>query len=162
MRSPLAVFEPVAPYGWPLVRFAGGILLATHGFAKIAGGIGGFAEGLAKMGVPAPEVMAWVSALAELVGGVFMAIGLFTRAAGMFVAGNMLVALWLAHRGDLAKIGSGGSSPAEYPLLLAAIGVGALMVGPGRCTVDALLRRRRTLESDAASYAPRGPRSSPA
>ena len=163
MRSPLSALEPVAPYGWPLVRFAGGILLATHGFAKVfGGGIGKFAEGLANMGVPAPDAMAWVSALAELVGGLFMAIGLFTRAAGLFVAGNMLTALWLAHRGDLGKIGSGGSSPAEYPLLLAAIGLGALMVGPGRCTVDALLRRRRAHAEDAASFAPRGPRSSPA
>ena len=56
MRSPLSALEPVAPYGWPLVRFAGGILLATHGFAKVfGGGIGKFAEGLANMGVPAPD-----------------------------------------------------------------------------------------------------------
>jgi putative oxidoreductase len=143
MRSPLAVFEPLAPYGWPVVRFVGGFLLATHGYSKVfVTGVSGFAAGLAGMDVPLPEVAAWVSALAELVGGLFLAVGLFTRAAGLFVAGNMLVAVLLAHTGDLGKIGSGGPSPAEYPLLLAAVGVGGLFVGPGRCTVDALLARR--------------------
>jgi putative oxidoreductase len=146
-----AFLSRLTPYGWPIARFVGGILLATHGFAKIfGGGIPKFQEGLAKMGVPAPELMAWVSALGELVGGTMLAIGLLTRFAGLVVAINMLVAVFLAHAADLAKIGSGGDSPAEYPLLLAAIGVAGLVGGAPRCSVDAMLARNSLARSRSA------------
>jgi putative oxidoreductase len=157
MANPLKLpfLEPLTPYGWPIARFVGGILLATHGWAKVfGGGIPKFQEGLAKMGVPAPEVMAWVSALGELVGGTMLAIGFLTRFAGLVVAINMTVALLAAHAGDFGKIGSGGSSPAEYPLLLAAVGVAGLVGGAPRCSVDAMLARRSLSPTPAPSPAP--------
>lgn len=133
----LRFLSPLAPLGWPLVRFVAGAMLAVHGWNKVTGDMGAFAGHLDKMGMPIPTVAAWLSALAELVGGAFMAIGLFARPAGFVVAFNMIVALLLAHAGDIPKIGSGAEGVrAEYPLLLAAVGLATMLRGAGGFSVD--------------------------
>jgi putative oxidoreductase len=45
-------------------------------------------------------VFAWAAALSEFLGGIFLALGLFTRLAAFFIACTMLVAILGVHAAD--------------------------------------------------------------
>jgi putative oxidoreductase len=86
-----------------LLRFATGLMLALfHGLGKVNGALGfffgdkewRFIQGVANLGFPVPVVFASLSALAEFVGGLLLAVGLFTRYASAFIAINMAVAVY--------------------------------------------------------------------
>ena len=78
--------------GITLLRFAAGILMAgLHGSGKIPpseqliGGVTG-------LGFPAPALFAWLAGLAELLGGIYLAVGFMTRPSAFFIAVTMFVA----------------------------------------------------------------------
>jgi putative oxidoreductase len=153
----LRFLRPLAPLGWAVVRLVAGGLLMIHGWQKVSADDWpqGFAAGLEKMQVPLPEVGAWLSMTAELVGGALLALGFLTRPAGLLVAINMTVALLAAHRAQVVLLGTQAGGPAEYPLLLGAIGLGAMLAGGGPVSLDRLTFERSRAPSvpDArASY----------
>jgi putative oxidoreductase len=121
-----------ADFGLLLLRLAGGLSLAlAHGLGKFPPSAR-FVERVGGMGFPAPELFAWLAALAELGGGILLALGLLTRPAAALVAGNMLVVALVAHAGD-------PFGDREKPVLFAAIALTILLKGPGRYSLDALL-----------------------
>ncbi|RYZ38133.1 MAG: DoxX family protein [Myxococcaceae bacterium] len=122
--------------GWTLVRVVFGLTLAFgHGLGKVTGDMSGFAEGVAKLGFPAPMFFAWCAALAEFLGGIAVALGLLTRPAALFAGFTMLVALF-RHRADpFGKM--------ELSLLFLTVMVAALIIGGGPFSLDALLRRKK-------------------
>jgi len=84
---------------WLRVLVGSGI--AYHGYGKVFGGrIDKFAEGIASMGFPAPEFFAWAASLSEFAGGICLVLGLFTRAAALFVFITMFVAAFIRHGAD--------------------------------------------------------------
>lgn len=74
-----------------------GLLFIVSGIFK-AMNIAGTAGYMAKLGFPAPEVMAILAMLIELVGGAFLIVGWQTRKVGWFLALFVLVATGAAHR----------------------------------------------------------------
>ncbi len=135
----LEFLSPWSEWGWPLVRLVMGVQLAAHGFRKASGGIKGFIPWLESLGVPAPKLAATCAMLAELVGGLCIAVGLFTRPAGLAAAFTMAVAIVLAHREDAKHFGKPEAGPFEYPMLIFAVAVAAALAGGGRYSLDALL-----------------------
>ncbi len=125
--------------GLAIARVATGLLLAPHGWMKVTGGVSGLAGGLAAKGLPAPTLLAWCAALAELVGGLLLALGLFARPAAIAVAATMTVAWLTMHTGDIANIGTGKGPAFEYPFLLSLIAIAIAIAGPGRWSLDARL-----------------------
>lgn len=128
--------------GWLIVRVTFGLLLMTHGYPKLFGVtpegtrmIEGFAKGAVEpLGFPAPLFFAHLAALAELVGGLFVALGLFTPVAAFFTACTMLVAV--RHHlgaGDPLKV-------YELGLIYLAISIGGVFIGGGRLSLDRVLR----------------------
>jgi len=90
-----------ADLGLLWLRMLMGLGIASHGFAKIAGGrMEQFAQGIASMGFVMPTVFAWAAALSELVGGLLIAAGLGTRAAAALVWMTMTVAAFIRHGAD--------------------------------------------------------------
>lgn len=127
----------MADVGILLIRVFVGGCLAAHGFDKFFGehDVSGFAKGLESMGFPLPTVSAYLSAGTELIAGILIAIGLFTRLASIPMVINMLVAALAVH----AKGGYFLPKGLEYALNLAMTFAGIGLIGPGRFSVDNLI-----------------------
>lgn len=77
------------PQTYALLRIVTGFLFLWHGMQKLFGFPG------AMPGVPA--FIIWTAAPIELVGGVLVMIGLFTRGAAFLSSGLMAFAYWMGH-----------------------------------------------------------------
>lgn len=118
------------------MRLMMGILIANHGYAKIFGGMmGRFTEGVDKMGFPFPGLFAWAAALSEFLGGIFIALGLCTRAASFFVCVTMGVAAFIAHAADPFQ-------KKELALLFGIFASGFIFTGAGTYSLDTVVRKR--------------------
>lgn len=118
-----------------LLRAAAGVPLLFHGTQKLfgwfgGGGLAGFAEYLAQLGLPFPELNAALAATSEVGGAVMLLTGLGFRALPPVIFTMLVAALTSARNGY--DVMHGG---AEYPLVLAIV-LGALaLLGPGSFTV---------------------------
>ena len=143
-----ALYDGLADFAYPLLRFTCGALLVPHGWAKVIGGsvakyneagalVGGTAGFMAKMNFPAPEALAWYIGLLELVGGIMIAVGLFTRAVALLVVGFMVVAAFVVHSGAWFWTSRG----MEMPLFWLAVAVVIFIRGGGRFSIDSRLSK---------------------
>jgi putative oxidoreductase len=126
------------------LRLALASTFLVHGSGKLFGGIEGFAGGLAKMGVPAPGMMAWVAALAEFGGGVLLVLGLGTRLAALGHIGVMLVAITQVHwaQGFKMTVVNGNPGGFEWQKALLCMAVCLLLRGAGPLSLDRLIHNR--------------------
>jgi putative oxidoreductase len=90
-RPSVAVWAPV-----PL-RLIVGYGFMEHGFAKLSRGPEAFAGILHMMGVPAPHLMAWLTILTELVGGLAVLLGAFVPLVSVPMAAVLFVAMLTVH-----------------------------------------------------------------
>lgn len=134
-------------YSWvPLpLRLALGAVFIGHGAQKVVGKFSG--PGLEKWtSLPAPFSFmrpAWlwmgVAAFAELIGGVLVLLGLFTRVGAFLIACTMLTAIIGVHWAK-GFFGPGGY---EYPMSLFAISLALIISGGGAASIDRALSGRR-------------------
>lgn len=128
--------------------------LIYHGFPKLfsAEEHQGFVGMLTGIGVPAPELAAWVVGIVEFVGGIMILLGAWTAiAAGLNII-NMLVALFTVHLPNgfsfinMTGMGPEGATfgmPGYEVNLLYIGGLLALIIGgAGALSVDAARRDR--------------------
>jgi putative oxidoreductase len=118
------------------LRLTSGGYLALHGLSKLRGGVANFATGLADKGFPLPSAMAWSATLAELLGGLLVAVGLVVRPAAASLTVTMLVAVLSTHAHQIKQLGTGGGVGFEYPSLLAVVMVFLAVSGPGKLSLD--------------------------
>lgn len=86
--------------GLLLLRAGSGLFIAFgHGLGKLPPSEG-FIGGGEKLGVPLPYFFGWMAGLSEFLGGLLVALGLFTRPAALFVAFTMATAAFLRHADD--------------------------------------------------------------
>ena len=120
--------------GLALLRiFAGISIAAAHGIGKIPPGEG-LVTRAGELGFPAPVVFAWGAALSEFLGGIFLALGLFTRLAAFFIACTMLVAILGVHAADPYQ-------KKELAFMYFFVAAAFMLKGSGDWSVDALLRK---------------------
>jgi putative oxidoreductase len=79
------------------LRLIAGYGFMAHAFAKLSRGPDAFAVVLQGLGVPAPHVMAWVTILVELLGGVAVTLGAFISIVTVPLAAVLLVAMFTVH-----------------------------------------------------------------
>lgn len=117
------------------VRLAVGVVLLVHGLGKLfaigptAVGIAGFSGMLLGLGVPAAVFFAWVVALVETVGGLFILVGFWTRLSALLIAVDMLVAALLVHIPNGFSLANGGY---EFVLVLFLASVSLVFSGAGK------------------------------
>lgn len=120
--------------GLLFLRLSIGGLMLFHGIHKAIYGVGMISGMLAGMGLP--SFIAYGSLLAELVAAAMILLGLWTRAAAVVVAGNMVVAILMAHLGTLFTIDPGtGGWAVELPMLYFLGAVALAFTGGGRYAV---------------------------
>lgn len=126
------------------LRLALAATFIVHGYPKLFGGIDGFAGALAKMGVPAPGLMAWVAALAEFGGAVFLLLGLGTRLAALGHIGVMAVAVFQVHwaQGFKMTVVEGRTGGFEWQVALLSMAVCLFLRGAGPLSLDRLIHNR--------------------
>ena len=143
VRSP-ETSDPAATAGLTVLRVVLGITFLLHGWQKVAEWtLAGTQASFAEMGVPLAEIAAPAVAVAELVGGLLLIVGLATRVVAALLALVMLGALVLVHLPAGFFAADGGI---ELVLLLAAACLLFVLAGAGRWSADAVIaaKRRRT------------------
>lgn len=86
LKSHLTTLEP---YAYALLRIVSGFLFFWHGSVKVLGFPAAHGS--------APFYITWITGPIELLGGLLIMFGLFTRPAAFLSAGLMAVAYWWKH-----------------------------------------------------------------
>ncbi len=126
-------FEPLAR---SLLRIVSGFTFSLHGAQKILGMFGGLGG---KGAVAHAFSQVWVGGMLELVGGLLLIFGLFTRPVAFILCGEMAVAYFTAHfpRG-FWPIRNGGELAVLYCFLFLYL----VFAGAGPWSLDRLIRRK--------------------
>ena len=145
-RASLARWAPI-----PL-RLMVGYGFMQHGFAKLSKGPEGFAVILHAIGVPAPHLMAWLTILVEVFGGLAVLLGAFVSLASLPMAAVLLVAMFTVHWPygfssiKIMSVVSGraqfGPPGYECDLLYVACLAALVLGGSGPLAIDGYLRRK--------------------
>jgi putative oxidoreductase len=123
------------------VRLYWGWQLAQNGWGKLHN-LDNVIQFFTNLGLPAPGPTAIFVASFELVGGIFLALGLFSRIAALGITVDMLVAYVTADREALlAFFSNPGKFYVADPYTFLFAGLLILVFGPGKLALDALFDR---------------------
>ncbi len=121
-------------FGLLLLRSALGGLMLFHGMHKLIYGVGFIGDMLAAIGLP--SFIAYGSLLAELVASLMIICGIWTRLASVVFAGNMVVAILMAHASEMFSLSPmTGGLVIELPLLYLLGAAVLCLTGGGRFAV---------------------------
>jgi len=149
------VFKLSKIQGWsPLpLRLIVGYGFLAHGYTKLARGPEKFVATLQALGVPAANLMAWLTIFVEFAGGAAVPLGAFVAFASFPMAVLLLTAMFTVHlpygfssiklqavTADGAQFGPPGY---EVALLYLACLVALVLAGPGPFSVDELIRKSK-------------------
>jgi putative oxidoreductase len=123
--------EKLKPLALLLLRLALGIIFIFHGYPKLFTHTRESMQMFEHMGFPGYFV--YVAGALEFFGGIVLIPGLFTRIAGLLLAGEMAIAVWRVHlpQGPIAMVKN-----YEFPLLLAVAAFTLATVGAGLISLD--------------------------
>jgi putative oxidoreductase len=117
-------FKKNSAWGPLLLRLMVGIIFIVHGYAKLTS-IGLTAVFFGYAGIPLPNAMAWLVGIVELLGGIALVLGAFTKHAAVLLSIVMIVAIITYHYPK-------GFGSMEYPLALLFANLALLFTGPGK------------------------------
>ncbi len=137
-----------APRLLSVLRIVSALIFMAHGTQKLLGFPAPPANGL-----PATFSLIWVGGIIELLGGLLLVLGLFTRPVAFVLSGQMAVAYWMFHAPrNLYPLLNGGDASILYCFVFLYL----VAAGPGPWSLDALRRRDDfLLGAGARSTAPR-------
>jgi len=116
-----------SPYFYALLRIVAGLAFAQHGAQKLFGVIGGHAFPLASQ--------FGLAGIIEFVGGIMIALGLFTSPVAFIASGEMAWAYFQQHaKNGLWPIQNGG----ELAVLYCFIFLYICTVGSGKLSIDSV------------------------
>lgn len=116
-----------------LLRLLLGVLLLLHGLHKIVGGPGDVQGMLIAHHLPG--ILAYGVYLGEVLAPVLLIIGLYTRLGGLFVVGNMVVAVLLTRGLDIFHRNPYGGWAIELEVFYGICGLIVMLLGAGRYSV---------------------------
>jgi len=120
-----------------ILRLSLGAIFIAHGLQKAFGlfggpGIEGFSKMLAGIGANPVIFWAWAVALVELIGGIFLILGILPRLSAAAIGVVMIVAVAAIHSAKGFFASAGGF---EYPLLILAVCLAIVLSGAGRLSI---------------------------
>ena len=146
LRSLVQRFAPLP------IRLIVGYGFMAHGFAKVSRGPDSFAVVLHTLGIPMPDLLAWLTTLVELIGGFCILIGAFVPIASLPMAVVLLTALLTIHLPygffsvKLVQVSESGTrfGPVGYEIILLYLaGLATLALGgAGPLSIDQWFSRR--------------------
>jgi putative oxidoreductase len=117
--------------GLLVLRLGVGAILLFHGLYKVTHGVAWIAGPLGGAGLPA--WLMYGPYVGEILAPVLLILGLWTRVAALVIAFDMLMAIFLARRGDIGKINPmGGGWAIELEALLFTGALALALAGGGR------------------------------
>jgi len=128
----LRYLDRMQPVALLVLRLVLGIIFIGHGYHKVNGHLGEFANHVASLQLP--SWLGYVASFTEFIGGILVILGLFTRVVALGLVIDMTVAIWKVHWPH-GLMGTGGY---EFPLALAAIALSLIFLGAGPIAVDAI------------------------
>ena len=129
----------VADAGLLALRMAVATVFIAHGVGDVFdAGVSTNVENYRDAGIPLPELSAPFTAYIQLVGGIAVALGAFTRPLSIGFIVAMAGALIYVHPGEPLAIQQDGSG-FGFAFMMGAASVVLLLLGPGRLSVDRLL-----------------------
>jgi putative oxidoreductase len=136
------IYTAVGEYAEPILRIALGGVLIPHGLQKLFGMFGGMgfarnAELFDKLGYTPGVFWGTLVGCTELIGGILLIVGLFTR----FAAAAVVIFMIMAIHFTSAKGFFWGAGGMEYPILIGVCALFFLIRGGGRCSVDHMIGR---------------------
>lgn len=117
-----------------LLRVTLGVLILLHGLAKLNGGLSGITGMVAGTGLPG--WLGYAVLIGEVLAPLLLIAGFHARIGGVLVAINMLVAVYLAHMGQLGSLGRGGGWALELQAMFFVAALVVALAGPGRFSVN--------------------------
>ena len=146
------------------LRLIVGYGFMQHGFAKLSRGPDSFAAILQGMGVPAPHLMAWLTILTELLGGLAVLLGAFVTIVSAPMTALLLVAMFKVHLQYgfssiklLAVTATGAKfGPVGYEIILLYVACLAALVigGAGPFAIDGLVHKRFEARTSTSKTVP--------
>jgi putative oxidoreductase len=133
-RLSLRWLERYRNLGLLVARGIPGVVFLYHGWQKLDRGFDGTSGFLDSLGVPIPDVMAYILTFGELIGGALLIVGFLTRLVALAFIVEMTLAILLV-KIDIGLIAEGGAG-AELDLTLIAAMAAVACFGPGSLSVD--------------------------
>ncbi len=143
-----SMFSPLSGL-WQLpIRLIVGVILAMHGYQKFFSpdGINGVVGMFTKWGIVMPDITAPLVATVELVGGICLVLGLFTRYWALMLAITMIVAIGavkmplLTQSIPFPEIWKFATSELELSLLAGCLAL--LLAGSGVASLEKMLFKK--------------------
>ena len=130
-------YDWVEPLSWALIRITAGLMLIPHGWPKLMMGVNATAQmALVKRGIAPAEPLAVVLITLETLGGLCIALGLFTR----FWAAAVTIEMAVITYHHLPKFGW-GERGYEYPLFWGLVMFAIALRGGGPYSLDRAIGR---------------------
>jgi putative oxidoreductase len=117
-----------------ILRLTLGILILFHGVGKVLQGIDPIQDMVTGVGLPG--FLAYGVYLGEVLGPVLLVLGFHARIGAGLIAINMVVAILLAHTGDLLSLSPHGGWRLELQGLFLATALALVLIGPGRFGIN--------------------------
>ena len=128
-----------------LLRIVAALIFLMHGSSKLIG--------FPSTDMPMPPVgsLMWIGGALELVGGLLLLIGLFSRPVAFILSGEMAVAYWMFHAPQSTfPMQNGGDAAILYCFVFLLIAA----AGPGPWSIDATRGRKLVVTEDAGEPVP--------
>jgi putative oxidoreductase len=120
-----------------IIRVITGIMIARYGLEVFnTNKMDGNVAWLKDIHFPVPVFMAYVGKCAELIGGIFLIFGLFTRFAAILLIIDMLVIIFIMGKGNIF-------GDEELPFLLMTLFICFLFRGGGELSLDHLFFNKK-------------------
>jgi putative oxidoreductase len=117
-----------------ILRLALGLLILLHGIAKLKGGVGGLSGMVTAAGLPA--FVTYGVYIGEVLAPILVLLGWYCRVGAGLIAINMIFALALAHRNQLASLSETGGWSVELQAMFLFTAIALALLGPGRFSLN--------------------------